>query len=385
MKRLDATLYLSKLLSPTYTDAKELKKIIQSDSSVWEAIIMVANRYILVSALYATLKRKKLLMWLEDKQLLAYMEEIYNLNTKRNEAILFQLKEICMILGTIGVKPTLLKGSAALSEAHYHTIGERFMMDIDIFVPEEKLFKCIALLKAKDNYKEINENKKLSVNWHHYHRLYKDSGMASVEIHRYPLHYEERKYFSQELIKKHINQSTSIENASVIEPMYELYHSFLHSQISHKYHHDKFLALRHMHHFTIMANQYKDIQWENLSALVKENNLQNIWEEYLFIIQHIFKIEIPTHININKSKEKYLQKVYKRIDMTGSTELLVKVFIKRFFRTLSYDNLRNHYNFKNKILLIFYIPKKIISLIFSYIKDSKKINSLFNALRISAN
>ena len=384
MKRLEATLELSKLLSVTYNNVDELQQIVQDDSS-WEDIIKVANRYILVPALYASLKRKNLLILIKDEQLIEYMKEIYTLNTQRNKAILKQLHELCALLSKIEVKPILLKGSAALSEAHYDTIGERAMMDIDILVPEDKVFECVNFLKQNDEYKEIEEGAELSPRWHHYNRLYKDKGMTSVEIHRYPLHAQEIKYFPKELGKDFIQQSKSIDNASVIQPLYELYHSFLHSQISHDYHKSKFLALRHLHHFTIMATQYKTIEWNELSQLIKEKNLSKIWEEYLFIIQTIFKIQMPIQIKKSKSKAKYLQQVYKRVDMTGSKQLLLKVFINRVLSAFSYEKLCYRYNFTNKFLLFIYIPRRIIHLLYIYITKPKKIRFLINIVRMTSN
>lgn len=385
MKRLDATLELCKLLSPTYSDFEELEKIAQSDSSDWEEIIKVANRYILVPALYATLKRKELLEHINDEQLMAYMQEIYTLNANRNEAILKQTNELCTLLSTIDVKPILLKGAAALSESHYETIGERAMMDIDILVPEDKIFEVINLLKEKDAYKEIDETADIGSIWHHYRRLYKESGMTSVEVHRYPVHLEEIKYFPKEITQEFRLQSKSIENAYIIKPMYELYHSFLHSQIMHKYHEDNFLALRHIHHFTVMVMNYKDINWDELSQIIKDKKLTKTWEEYLFVLQTIFKTEIPIEIKERKQNLKYLQKVYKRVDLAGSKQLAVKIFIRKVLTAFSYEKLQEHYDFNNKLLLLIYIPRRMVYLIYAYMTNPKKIDSMVKGIRMLSN
>ncbi len=68
--------------------------------------------------------------------------------------------------------------------------------------------------------------------------------------------------------------SKRIDNTSVMKLSYALYHSFIHSQISHKYHKQKFLSLRHLHHFTIMLQECNRLDFEALVKLVKENSIE---------------------------------------------------------------------------------------------------------------
>jgi hypothetical protein len=382
MNRLDATLQLSTLLSPSFHDMEILKRIMQTAD--WQELIKVANRYILVPALYATLKRKGLLLYIRDEQLLGYLQEVYRLNTLRNVAILEQLNEICELLQTINVKPVLLKGAAALSESHYETIGERAMMDIDILVPEEKVFEVIELLKDKDGYQELGGYGKLSLTWHHYHRLHKESGSASVEIHRYAVHTEEMKYFPKKLDDFYLIQSKSIQNASVIEPMYELYHSFLHSQLSHSYHKTKFIALRHLHHFSVMMQNYKDVNWSMMMQMCKEHGVEKTFNEYLYLVANIFKIQLPVYIGETKSQKQYLQKVYKRVENTNTSFLKLKVLFKRLGNIFSYTKLQSHYTFTNKALMFIYVPLRVIHLVYLYVTDSKKLKNLKKQVNLGA-
>jgi len=355
LKKFDTISLLSQIISPEYTDFKQLKKILSLNEDVWEAIIDIANRHLLVPVLYASLRDKNLLELIKNEQLFAYMEEVYKLNTFRNEKILEQIKEICELLYTqLGVEVVLLKGVAALTESHYTSIGQRAMLDIDILVPENKIFDCINLLKEQ-GYSEIDDDTIVKGNaWHHYNRLYKKETIASLEIHRYPL--SEKSGFMKELHSEQLSRSKIVPNAYVLNPTYELIHSFLHTQISHEHHKYHVLALRQIHHFAVMLHLYKNsIDHDIIFHFVNQNQILQIWNEFFYLINKLFMLDNKETIDSSSYKQIYYKNVEKTINNQGSYLLKFQLILEEIKYRFGYKFLSNKYNFQNRYLTPIYM------------------------------
>lgn len=372
MKKSDAVFILAKLISPTY-NTKELVNLFDTLKEEWELIIAIANRYLLVPALYVSLKEKNLYDGLEDKILQEYLFEIYKLNKQRNESILVQVEEICEILKDIDVKPILLKGVSALSEQHFNDNAQRSMMDIDILVPKDKIFESISLVKDY-SYKEIDSSIKLGDNWHHYKRLYREDRATSLELHRFIISGKSLSYTADFNYETDTNNSKSIDNALVLEPTYEFFYTFLHSEVAHNYH-DVIISLRHLHHGAIFLDKYKDvIDFKRLENYIEKYNLVKIWYEYLYLLKKLFLIDIPIEI---PSMQTYENKVRKNLNAEGSIRLLIEGIFRFYNLQSKYKNLKNRYQ------LIYYIPLRFLELSYKTILDKNKKKAIIKALKIT--
>ena len=372
MTKLEATVALTKLIAPKNTNPKKVREALISYSQEdWQQIVDVANSDLLAPLLYKSLIEKNLFELLEDEALKGYLKEFYQLNETRNRAILKQLEEICSILETIDVKPTLLKGSAALSEEHYQSIGERVMLDIDFYVGDAKVYECIELLK-EHGYKEIEPESKLDVNWHHYRRLYRDDVATSIEIHRLLLKESSLNHFPKLTNSELYLQSSKFKNAFVLKPMYELYYSFLHTEISHFYHAHKHLSLRHMQHFNVIWHKYREnIDLEYLHNTTKNSNIGHIWNDYLSVQNYFYDLNTPV------KESNYLHAVQKKINTKNRKLLWVTALLKMVKNGLGYTNLRKHYNFKSKFLMPFIVPFHLSKLLYSYGTNQEKRKKIF--------
>jgi len=377
MKKSEAVFALAKFISPSFNDEKALQELLQSVKDEWEIIIQQANRYLLVPALYVSLKEKNIYDMLEDEMLKGYLYEIYTLNKKRNEAILFQVQELSLELSTIGVTPLLLKGVTALSEHHFSDDGQRSMMDIDIVVPEVKIFEAITLLKSI-GYQEINPLQKLSKHWHHYRRLYKTEGATSVELHRLISKYKVLKYMLNFNDLKDTQSAMGIDNAKVLSPTYELYYTFLHSEIGHDYH-DKIITLRHLHHGAVLITKYTDmIDFQKIEGYIKKYNLEQVWHEYLWILQKLFFIEIPVSVEPMLT---YEAKVCHNLDTEGSMSWIVKMFIVKMRNVFSFETLQfNYEKLQYPYQLFYYIPKRFFYLSYKIVTDKSKRKAIMKSL-----
>lgn len=381
MTKLDATLALTKLISPFNNNPKEIEEsVMRYSEDNWVKIIEVANNDTLIPLLYQSLKHKDLYKYIHDSILKEYLKEFYELNATRNIAIVKQLEEICSILKSIDVKPVLLKGAAALTESHYQNIGERVMSDIDFYVPEEQIFKSIELLKS-NGYLELNPSSRLDTDWHHYRRMYRDDIPASVEIHRFLLNRNCMHYFPKIDESKMFIQSKTIKNAYVLAPTYELYHSFLHTEISHFFYLQKHLAIRHLQHFSVLVMLNKEnIDFEYLKLISKQHNINNIWNGYLKIQNYFFDLKTSEKFIENQETAQHLADIQYKILNANTTFIKLKTAIKKIQYALGYINLQKNYTFNSRWMMLIYVPHRTIHLMYLYVMDKKKRDNFHESI-----
>ena len=156
----------------------------------------------------------------------------------------------------------------------------------------------------------------------------------------------------------------------MIEPTYEIIHSFLHTQISHSYHKNKFLALRHLHHVSVLFQQHKsDIDFQVIEYYMKEGKLFDIWSEYLYVLKELFILE---DISTKESKEKgiyYFDALNHHLNNSHTNFAKGVVVLHKIEETFSSHFLMQKYKYTNKMLtplyIIGHIPVVMVKLFFS--------------------
>ena len=381
MNKSKAVEILSKIISPTYHDYVALHQIVQMDDEEWEEIVKVANRHMLIPVLYMSLKEKECLPLIKSEQLQGFLAEMYRLNSFRNEKILEQIREICdLMYKNLGIEVVLLKGVAALSESHYSTIGERSMMDIDILVPEEKIYEAISLMKEY-GYSEIDDVAyDPEGHWHHYNRLYNRDKIASLEIHRYAL--STKSNFVDILDKKYLSKSISIPHTYVIEPTYEIIHSFLHTQISHSYHKNKFLALRQLHHVSVLFQKHKsDIDFQLIEHYMKTSQLFDIWSEYLYLLKELFILEDTVLVGSREKGRSYFNALNSYLDTSHTNFAKGVAVLHRIEETFNSKFLMQKYKYNNKVLTPLFISIHIPVVLLKFLFNQKIRKNFFIQIR----
>ena len=108
-----------------------------------------------------------------------YLDFVYSANERRNRALWNQLREIGLRLNGIGVEPVLLKGAIRLVDQLYPSIGWRFMRDLDLLLPRDRLSAAAACLESI-GYGFCNDAKKQEK---HLPQLRRDDDVGIVELH----------------------------------------------------------------------------------------------------------------------------------------------------------------------------------------------------------
>ena len=376
MNRLEATYLLSKIITPYDVNLSILKhKILKLNRSKWEIIINIANNEGIIPLLYASLKQKDLLIHIKDEQLLGYLKEIYKLNETRNNAIIKQITNICDLFSKKGIKPVLLKGVAALSENHYKYIGSRIMTDIDIYIPNGQIYKAIDILK-KNGYFEIDPEKPLRKNWHDYRRMYKNNVYAAVELHRYLLLYTSMPYFPQVELESLIRPSATIQNAFVLCPKYELYHSFLHSEVSNSNYRYKHIDIRHQQHFSQMQYKYQ-INLKQIDDLIDNKYILKAWNSYCCIQYEFFHANKNKNINCKKHLKSYKRK----LKSLHPYFIMSKNIFTLVIHKIKPESIQKHYSYKYKIMYFFYLIHYISTTFLEFLFQKEKRNIIIDNLK----
>ena len=200
-------------ISLEHKNREEIEKQLQSNNIDWDAVIKVSTAHYVFPALYCNLKRADFLKYIPE-DLVAYMEEITNLNRDRNTAIIQQARELNILLLANNITPIFLKGTGNLLAGIYDDIAERMVGDIDFIFSKEDYPKAIQLLRNFD-YSEVNKYDYYFPDGKHYRRLQKENNIAAIEIHSEMLAIEKyRKEFNYDFVEKDfqvIDESQSFE------------------------------------------------------------------------------------------------------------------------------------------------------------------------------
>ena len=124
-----------------------LREKLGSGAVPWESLAEAASHHFVSPALYWALGRKQLLSII-PADLCRYLEALYEANTARNRRLVAIAMEITGRLNEAHVEPVLLKGTGNIVAGLYSSPGMRYIGDIDLLVPEERLSDCVRKLQA---------------------------------------------------------------------------------------------------------------------------------------------------------------------------------------------------------------------------------------------
>jgi hypothetical protein len=147
-------------------------------------LVAVASRHRITSAFAACLADLGLDGHLPP-DLREYFAFMRARNAARNRQLRDELGAIVARLNSVGVEPCLVKGAARLVDGLYPDGSWRFMIDLDLLVPEDRLGDCVAALCA-DGYSPFGLDQ-VDPDDHeakHYPPLLHQERLASVELHR---------------------------------------------------------------------------------------------------------------------------------------------------------------------------------------------------------
>jgi len=296
MKYKQALYFIGKCLSLSQYPNRRLEVLdqIEKGDISWPKIVKVSTGYMVLPALYLSLKRADLRQHLPE-DLVLFCEEITHLNRERNNTIIKQSKALAILLKQHNIEPVFLKGTAHILEGLYLDIGERMVGDIDLIVAKDQVEKAASIL-IKKGYKPLSPFiKGAQKQAKHYSRLIHSSEIAAVEIHwaivlqshktslNYQTIFREKSFVNSVYVPSFSHQALhNMLNTQVNDK------GFLYGKISPRQLYDGFLLL-------FKPNVFKDYQQYKYDFYRKTM--------YLNLIQNIFKnnnlkLETPLFLRI---------------------------------------------------------------------------------------
>jgi hypothetical protein len=230
---------------------KAIKKQLGTTTINWDQVVKLSTSHYVFPALYCNLKRADFLKYL-PADLVAYMEEITNLNRDRNTAIIQQAKELNELLVKNDCTPIFLKGTGNLLAGIYDDVAERMVGDIDFIFSKEDYPKAIKLLRNFD-YSEVIKYDYHYPEGKHYRRLQKENNIAAIEIHSEILGIEKyRKEFNYSVVEK---DSQVINEVRVLSYANKLNLSIIANQINDHGFEYKTMALRNAYDVFLLSKK----------------------------------------------------------------------------------------------------------------------------------
>ena len=369
MKRMTAHHALCVLTSPWGDcDAGTLSPV------DWDAVIAVANSHYLVPALYCALRDKSLLH-LPPEMAVAYAQEVYSLNVKRNRNLSKQLEGVVRCLNAVEIEPILIKGAASLVEKWVPDSAARFMFDLDILVPKDKGERALNALH-NEGYAVPMENQQpvLEDGQHHYPSLQKRGEPALVELHIRALSQKCRAVVTAEtLLHKAKRISLGVEaSAWLPEPTEQLLLMFLHSEISHENHQLALLDMRHAWDVPWFCTYHGNaVAWEEIEERVSVAGYQGELAGYLRLLNGFFSMPVPPVVQkCNSDAELHYRRVRSLLTGERANLILLQQFLKNLQFTFSQERIEQRYGEGRGLRLQLNRIRYLLYLLYKYRKQS---------------
>lgn len=270
----------------------------------WNELFEVSQTQNISSAIYYNLKNKNLL-----EQLPKEVTEKFHNSFKSQSIINLGLKsEIIKILKAFdkeNIPVILLKGSH-LAFFIYESIGIRFLRDIDLIVPINKVKTAYELAYSigyipDDEVTEDNFTFKIGK---HLPQMIKDNKYV-LEIHGYLNKITESYNIPIDYLwNNSVDEKFDKYKANLLRPIDLLMHLIVH--ISYQ---DNFaLDLRHYYDIYILLEKYKDeLNWSEIISLSEKFNINKGVYIVLKVIKEIFNFKFPDSFfddfNLEENKE----------------------------------------------------------------------------------
>ena len=270
----DAYKFVAGTVSPFVSHEYLLDLLAKHKRLDWEAVAKIAGNHSIVQALYPALVDKNLIDQIPNEFIL-YIQELNQLNCKRNSLMKSQLMDAVSVINDLGVEPLLMKGAAHLFLDTFSDYGDRLLSDIDVLVPENEI-KGVSKSLIKFGYRYTGEHMNFIYTHHHYPPLIKDGECAMVELHRDLVRCSKQKIFPTKLAwEKSVDITLPNQSkAKVLIPTYRVFHSFLHSAVVDRLHQKGYIEIRQLHELARTQLMYgSDIDWEEMLALAHEYDI----------------------------------------------------------------------------------------------------------------
>jgi len=237
-----------------------LEGLIASGHVDWKQVLDFADSENITVALAAALRRRNLFKSLPKPVRMALTRREI-MGAEVNKRVKGQAEDALHILNAVGVIPIALKGALHLFEAASEELATRFMRDLDLVVPAEKLDLSIAALRDAGYVPEMEDDR-----WtYHYHPMHHPDHICAIELHVRPG--EQRRFIAMdEAWAEAVPVEAPGLQLHALAPNHRIAHNIFHSEIQDHGFSIGELCLRQLYDLARISARFADIvDWDDVS------------------------------------------------------------------------------------------------------------------------
>ncbi len=315
----------------------------------WEKLLYQANIQMCTPLWYTQLKKDDLLSYLPE-ELSEYLAELYQANLERNQQLKSGLVHLLSKLNAASINTLLIKGAATFCDQLFAAPGSRFMGDLDILVPKDKVEQSRAIL-IDLGYQEIpnkgmkKDEQPTDERHHQLPRYYIPGTPIVVEIH-FKISYAlvGRMITPKAAWQGRVPTKLEGEATSVLSPEHKLLLNTAHAMIPHREYLRGHISLIQLSEFALLAQRYSDsVNWINWIKTAKEFSVSTEFITYLGLSTHFMNLTRPNELNSIKQSRFNENRIlfigeYETQKKQNSIALQKKIIL-RFYRLYYYTKL----------------------------------------------
>lgn len=258
------------------------------DAASWERMIAASSHHNVTPALAYSCRNEAGL----PDDVHAYLAAVLTLNTRRNELLLDTLERVARTLAGIGVEPVLLKGSAALVEELYPTLGARVLGDLDVLVPADRATDANNALEGNGFHRSPKAH---GFTRHHLAPLIDGLTDAQVELHTAVLPFEFAGIlpaggFGEQAVPM-LFRGLRVRLPSATG---RVAHNIGHSALADGYHHDNDVDLRQLLDLVMVRSRHEnEIDWRELVRTFVAAGHGRVLSTTLHHAVELFAVPVP--------------------------------------------------------------------------------------------
>jgi Uncharacterised nucleotidyltransferase len=262
-------------------DGAQARALTQTSGWDWERLLKTATEQAVLPAL-AALVHDGLNISL-PKEISDLLSEVLAFNRERNDHIWNELKAAAQLLNDVRIEPVLLKGAAYIAAGVYPDSGARYLLDLDLLIPEAQLPQAVNHLVAQGY--SVDETDKFGRFRHHHPQL--SRGSVSIELH-HKLGLGRCQFMlpARQVIESAVPLDLDGIRVRLPSPTHLAMHLIMHSQMLHPYNERIWPPLRAMYDLIKLRQRFGNyIRWADIEDRFRRADQYGLLALYLLYVR----------------------------------------------------------------------------------------------------
>jgi hypothetical protein len=268
---------------------------IDADRISWDVVLQLASEHVVTPTLAWALKDAPGI----PEEVRDYLNITLDLNHRRNESTVDCLEAALAALNSVGCEPLLLKGGAAiLEDGLYPDLSVRYLVDLDILVPEPRLSDASVALSKIDFHVMPEEDRRwVRVNVKHPHHLpalvHRSTGVL-IELHRtVSLAKFEPILPTVTALQRRVERNLRDLDFFVLCPSDRIIHNIVHSQLFHRHYEQGSVELRQLFELALLTIKFGDeIDWKEVENRFRMTGHLEILQSHSALLHAVFSVHL---------------------------------------------------------------------------------------------